>query len=87
MRKLLGTLMIGIMILTVVGLFRGWFSLAAQSEAEQTKIELTIDREQLKQDTQRLKEGVQDLTQSITSGSDDSEAAAESSANQEASPF
>ena len=80
MRKLLGTLMLGLIVLGLVGLVRGWFSVSTDSEENQTKIELTIDRQQLKQDTDRLKEGVQDLTQKISSsGEEDQSESAETS--------
>ena len=68
-KKVSGTAMLGVTILGLVGLARGWFSFSTQSESDQTRIELTIDKERLQQDTDRLKGRVGDSTDRFKSSS------------------
>ncbi len=65
MRKLLGTLMLGVIVLGVLGFFRGWFSVSTNTESDRTKIEVTIDRERVLQDTGRLKSSVKNLSERV----------------------
>jgi hypothetical protein len=67
MRKLIGTIALGLVIVGAIGWSRGWFSLVTSNEGQQTQIELTIDKERLKQDTERVKEEVQELTGRVRS--------------------
>ncbi len=62
MRKLLGTLMLGIIVFGLVGLFRGWLSVSTDGKDEKAKIEVTIDKQQLRNDAARIKDGVQNLS-------------------------
>ncbi len=71
MRKFLGTALVLVVIIGAVGLFRGWFQITTNSESERTKIEMTIDREKLKQDTDRLKGSVQEFSDKVNSNTDD----------------
>ncbi len=74
MRKFIGTLAIGLIVLAIVGYFRGWLSLSSASDDGKTKLEISIDKDQLQEDTSRLKEGAKSLVDKIGSGnSDDSQ--------------
>lgn len=66
MRKLLGTLTLFAIVVVVAGYWRGWFSISTDDgENNQTKLEVTIDRDAVKADTDRLKGGVRDLSEKI----------------------
>ena len=69
MRKLLGTFTLAIIVLGALGLYRGWFNVSTDSEDNRTKIEVTIDKEQVKKDADLVKGGVQDLTEKMKSNS------------------
>ncbi|GAB5403785.1 MAG: hypothetical protein Aurels2KO_20160 [Aureliella sp.] len=69
MRNFVGTLAIGLIVLAVIGYFRGWLSLSSASEDGKAKLEISIDKGQLQQDTSRLKEGAKSLVDKIGSGS------------------
>ncbi len=68
MRKLLGSLALAVIVFALVGLFRGWLSISTNGEAEKARIEVTIDKQQLKDDAARLKNSVQNLSGGGTSG-------------------
>jgi hypothetical protein len=77
MRKFLGTLTILVIIIVGVGVVRGWFSFSTDSEAEKTRIGVTIDKDKLKADTERLKEGVRDLSSNLRAGTEGEESSSE----------
>ena len=79
MRKFVGTLTILVIILAGVGLVRGWFSFSTDSEAEKTRIGVTIDKDKLKADTERLKDGVRDFSSNLNSGADEADQSGEGS--------
>ncbi len=56
MRKLLGTLTILILIIVGVGFYRGWFGVAADDQPGQTNVEITVDKERIKQDAEAASE-------------------------------
>lgn len=71
MRKFLGTLVIVLLVFAVVGFFRGWLSLSSGEADGKTKLEISIDKDQLKDDTSKLKDGARDLVDRISGGSDE----------------
>ncbi|MEM8733389.1 MAG: hypothetical protein AAGG44_04160 [Planctomycetota bacterium] len=71
MRKLVGTLAILFALLMAVGFVRGWFSFTTDSADNKTRLEVTVDKEKLKSDTQRIKDGVKDFSSSLDSGSNE----------------
>lgn len=50
MRKFLGNLVIFAIILAGVGFFRNWFEVSTEDQAGETNIEVTIDKDKIKQD-------------------------------------
>ncbi|QDV27818.1 hypothetical protein [Aureliella helgolandensis] len=71
MRKLLGTIMIGVILIGIVGLARGWFSVSTDTESEEPSIQLKIDKDRFKEDADRLKSGVQDLKDRVQTSPED----------------
>lgn len=65
MRKLLGTLVLAMIALAVVGAYRGWFEFQSTTQDEKTKIEITIDQDRLKQDAEKFKEGVHEFSDRV----------------------
>ncbi len=61
MRKFLGTLVILVILIGVVGYFRGWFSLSTENQPGVTNVELTIDKDKVKQDEQEVVRRAQQL--------------------------
>ncbi len=52
MRKLLGTLVIVLLIISAVGFYRGWFSVSTEEQPGETNVQLKIDKERIKEDTE-----------------------------------
>lgn len=75
MRKLLGTLALGIFVLAGIGLARGWLSFSSESGEGTEKLEISIDKEQLKEDTSKLKEGAKEIADRFSGGEGNSEPA------------
>ena len=71
MRKFLGTLVILVLIVAGIGVFRGWFGISTEDQAGETQIELTIDKDKIKQDAQAASQKARDM------GSSKPEAASE----------
>lgn len=78
MRKYIGTFVIGLVALATIGYFRGWLSLSSGDEDGKAKLEISIDKAQLKEDTSRLKEGAKSLVDRIGSGESQQEQPLES---------
>ena len=64
MRKFLGTLVIIVLIVAAVGLFRGWFGVSTEDQPGQTNVELTIDKQKIKQDARSASEKAREFTAS-----------------------
>lgn len=69
MRKLLGTLTLLMLLFVIVGLARGWISFSTGSEDEKTSLEVTIDKENLKEDAKKLKNKVKEFSSQVSSES------------------
>lgn len=86
MRKLLGTLTLLLVVIGLVGFWRGWFTMSTNSEAEKTKIEVTIDRDAVKADTAKLRSGARDLSQKIADGLEDTDTASDQGSDDQILP-
>ena len=73
MRKILGTLVILSVVFCAVGFYRGWLSFSTGSDEQKTSLELTVDREGLKTDANKLKEKVKKLTSGEEEASENTE--------------
>ncbi|MFN3193662.1 MAG: hypothetical protein ACE361_24325 [Aureliella sp.] len=74
MRKLIGTLAILFALFVAVGFVRGWFSFTTDSADNKTRLEVTVDKEKLKSDTQRIKDGVKDFSNNLDSSGENGSA-------------
>jgi hypothetical protein len=61
MRKFLGTLVILGMIVAGVGFYRGWFGVSTNDQPDVTNVEVTIDKERIKQDVEAATEKAREL--------------------------
>ena len=61
MRKLLGSVLIVVVIIAALGFYRGWFSVSTDDQPGQTNVELTIDKEKIKQDTEEASQKAKEL--------------------------
>ena len=61
MRKLLGTLVLICLIVAGVGLFRGWFDVSKVDEPGQTNVQITIDKEKIREDAEKAKQKAKEL--------------------------
>ena len=56
MRKFLGTLVILALIVAAFGLYRGWLNVSTDDQPGETNIEMTIDKDKIKQDAESAAE-------------------------------
>jgi hypothetical protein len=61
MRKFLGTLVILALIVAAVGFYRGWFGVSTDDQPGETNIEVTIDKDKIKQDAEAASEKAREL--------------------------
>ncbi len=61
MRKFLGTLVILALIVAAVGFYRGWFDVSTDDQPGETNIEMTIDKDKIKQDAESAVEKAREL--------------------------
>ena len=61
MQKLLGKLVIIVIIVGILGLYRGWFNVSSSSEPQGggTNVEVNVDKEQAKEDANSVIGGVE----------------------------
>jgi DNA polymerase III delta prime subunit len=65
MRKFLGTLaMVGLLI-AVLGLFRGWFDVATHDDPSEINVEVTIDKDKIREDTKHAAEKAKEFSADI----------------------
>ena len=69
MRKFLGTITLLMLLFVMIGLARGWISFSTGAEDQKTSLEVTIDKENLKEDAKKLKNKVKEFSSQISSGS------------------
>jgi hypothetical protein len=73
MQKLLGILVVLALVVALVGFYRGWFTVQSQTAGDQTKVEISIDRNRVKADETRVKEGLNELQEKFDSKRSESE--------------
>ena len=57
MRSLLSLLVVTVLVLVVVGFFRGWFTLSGDGRGtESSKVTLTVDTDKVKEDAEKAKD-------------------------------
>ena len=61
MRKVLGTLVIVVLLFSAVGFYRGWFSVSKDDQPGETNVEIKIDKDRIKQDTEEATRKVREL--------------------------
>ncbi len=61
MRKLLGTLVIVVLLISAVGFYRGWFSVSKDDQPGETNVQIKIDKDKIKQDTQEATRKAREL--------------------------
>ncbi len=69
MRKFFGTIMLLMLLFVIVGLARGWISFSTGSADQKTSFEVTIDKENLKEDAKKLKNKVKEFSSQVSSES------------------
>jgi hypothetical protein len=63
MRSLLSLLGVLVLVLVVVGAFRGWFTIAGDGRgAESSKVTLTVDADKVKEDAGKAKDKTMELS-------------------------
>ncbi len=62
MRKFLGTLVIVLLIVALVGFARGWFRLSTEDQPAETHVELHIDKDKIREDTQKAAEKAREIS-------------------------
>ena len=67
MRKLLGTLVIVVAVIAGFGFYRGWFSISKDDRPEETNVQLTIDKDKIRQDTDEAARLAGELGESVKS--------------------
>jgi hypothetical protein len=71
MRKFLGTLVIVALIVAVLGLYRGWFGVSTDDQPGDTNIEITIDKDKIKQDAEAAAEKAHEFASDLNDQNDD----------------
>jgi hypothetical protein len=61
MRKLLGTFVILVLLITAIGFYRGWFSVSKDDQPGETNVEIKIDKDKIKQDAQEATRKAKEL--------------------------
>jgi Flp pilus assembly protein TadB len=60
--RTLGILVLVCLIVIVgLGFYLGWFKISTSGDSEQSHIQVTIDKEKMRHDASKLKEGAHDL--------------------------
>ena len=70
MRKLLGTLTLLIMIIVGVGVYRGWFGVAADDQPGRTNVEIVVDKEKIRHDAEAASEKAREFAEQAKSTDD-----------------
>ncbi|MCA9126754.1 MAG: hypothetical protein KDB22_06705 [Planctomycetales bacterium] len=71
MRKLIGTLVVGLLILAGVGVMRGWLTISTSADSEKANLGVSVDKEQLKEDAEKLKETVRGAASKLQNADSD----------------
>ncbi|MFO7902556.1 MAG: hypothetical protein ACQESR_07920 [Planctomycetota bacterium] len=65
MRKSLGTLALILLIFSLIGLYRDWFSLDREREGNTTEVQLRIDRAKIRDDTRHAAEVAREVGSNV----------------------
>ena len=69
MRRLFGLVVVVVIVLAVVGYFRGWWNLSTSHDNANTHIDVTVNHDKVKQDAHeaenKVKQGAEKLKQKI----------------------
>ena len=61
MRGFLVLLVLLAVVIVGVGLYRGWFEVSTQKTEDKSSVSITMDKNKIKEDEEKVKEKVQDL--------------------------
>ena len=61
MRKLLGTLTLLVLIIVGVGMYRGWFGISTDDQAGKTNVEVSVDKEKIKEDVESVSKKAKEI--------------------------
>lgn len=62
MRKFLGTVALALIIVVVVGGLRSWFTIKKTREGDSTEVQVLIDHEKIRSDTQAARDVARELS-------------------------
>jgi hypothetical protein len=65
MRKLLGTIVLVVIVIAIVGSARNWFSLQKSDNGDSTEVHLLINREKIRSDTKNAREVARELRDNL----------------------
>ena len=65
MRKLIGTITVIAAIVVGAGLYLGWFSVSSDEQPGETNVKLSIDKDKIKEDTQKAGEKAKELGEKL----------------------
>jgi hypothetical protein len=65
MRGVLALCVLLVIAIVVVGYYRDWFTVASTNDDQKTNIQVTVDKEKIKEDEQRAKEKIQKVGNQI----------------------
>ena len=68
MRKLLGTLVIFALLISALGFYRGWFSVSKDDQPGETNVQIKIDKDRIKQDTEEAARKARELRTDVEDG-------------------
>jgi predicted negative regulator of RcsB-dependent stress response len=65
MKGFLGLLLLLAVVIVGVGLYRGWFEVSTQKTEDKSSVSITMDKNKIQEDEEKVKEKVQDLGHQI----------------------
>lgn len=68
--RTLGILFVASVVLVAAGFYFQWFTLSTNSSTDHPQIEVTVDKEKIQQDINKLKQEARQLGQSISKKTD-----------------
>jgi uncharacterized protein YxeA len=65
MKGLLALLVLLVIVIGGVGLYRGWFTVATENTDKKPSVSISMDKDKIKEDEEKVKEKVHDFGQSV----------------------
>jgi hypothetical protein len=65
MNRFLGVLVVLVIVGAAIGFYRGWFSFATSSENHNANVTLSVDKDKIKEDTDKAKEKLENLENKV----------------------